>query len=518
GEGEKAGKEAVETFSNLVSAEKAFNEVRKSWHTQIEGFQVKTPDPLFDSMLNTWAPYNCLITYFWSRAASLVYNGERDGLGYRDSVQDVMGTAHLIPEKVKERLRLMISGQVSTGGAIPVIKPFSHRPGQENPPSPDEYRSDDCLWLFNAVPLYVGETGDTGFYQEVVPFADEGEATVLGHLRRAIEFNLARMGQHGLPCGLLADWNDCLELGQNGETVFVAFQLRLALKVYAEISVELGEEDERQWAQEELVTLDKSINDHAWDGQWFLRAYRYDGLKFGSKENDEGSIFMNPQVWSVISDFATDEQKEKALNAVRDRLATDYGVMVCTPPFVHTDYKVIRATLMNPGMKENGGIFNHTQGWAIIAEAMRGNGDQAYQYFTATSPASYNDKAEVREVEPYVVCQSTHSKFSPRFGASRVPWLSGAATWLYYAATQYILGIRPVADGIIIDPAIPSHWDKFEVERRWRGKTLSISVQNPNGVQRGVTQVKVNGETSSINKIPEQQLQQSTNLIEVVMG
>ncbi|WP_338239553.1 GH36-type glycosyl hydrolase domain-containing protein [Persicobacter diffluens] len=516
GSAEKEGAEAVATFDTVEKAKVAFEEVKNNWHRKIESLWVKTPDASFDSMINTWSPYNCLITYFWSRAASLIYNGERDGLGYRDSVQDVMGTAALIPSEVRERLILMLSGQVANGGAIPVVKPYAHFPGQMSAPKAEEYRSDDAMWLFNAVPLYVRETGDVDFYQLDIPFADQGSATVFGHLRRAIEFNLDRLGAHGLPCGLLADWNDCLELGQKGETVFVAFQLRYALKVYGEIAQMLKQEAEQTWAAEQLAVIDKNIEDHAWDGEWFLRAFRDDGMKFGTNEAEEGKIFLNPQAWSVISEYAQETRAEQVLVAVRKQLATDHGIMVCTPPFVKTDYRVVRATLMNPGMKENAGIFNHTQGWGIMAEAMVGNGDQAYEYFKATSPASYNDQAEIRQIEPYVVCQSTHSKHSPRFGASRVPWLSGAATWLYFSATQHILGVRPQLEGLEVNPCIPSSWDGFECSRLFRDKKINIKVQNPNRNCSGVSHIVIGDQRIEGSLIPNELLVDQMEILVVM--
>ena len=226
------GKAAVDEFSDISKLHAEFDKLKDYWHTRLEGFYTNTPDPEFNSMTNMWSAFNCLMTYAWSRAASLVYSGERDGLGYRDTVQDLLGVMHLIPEEAGKRLELMITGQVSTGGAMPVVKPFAHNPGTEPAPSEKDYRSDDCLWLFNTIPAYVKETGNINFYEKVLPYADKGEATVLGHMKRAIEFNLERSGKHGLPCGLLADWNDCLELGHDGETVFVALQLRYALTTY----------------------------------------------------------------------------------------------------------------------------------------------------------------------------------------------------------------------------------------------------------------------------------------------
>ena len=511
------GKRVVQEFQNLEHVHEEFRKVKGYWHSRLQGMTVTTPDAEFNSMTNMWSPFNCLMTYAWSRAASLVYSGERDGLGYRDTVQDLLGVLHLIPEEAGKRLEVMITGQVSTGGAMPVVKPFAHKPGHENPPKDEEYRSDDCMWLFNTIPAYVKETGDVGFYKKVLPYADKGDATVLGHLRRAIEFALERSGIHGLPCGLYADWNDCLSLGHHGESVFVAFQLRYALKTYIELCELLNKSEEQEWAKKHLERLDKNIQQYAWDGEWFMRAYRYDGMKIGSKENDEGSLWLNPQSWSVLSGYASSEQAKMVMKAVSERLATEYGIVIVDPPYAKTDHRVVKASLFNKGMKENGSIFSHTQGWAIIAETMLGNGDQAFKYYRAFMPAAYNTKAEIRQIEPYVNCQFTHSKYSPRFGASRLPWLSGSAAWSYYTATQYILGIQPDYYGLKIDPCIPSSWKEFSVTRQFRKKTFNIKVQNKWGVQKGIKKIVVNGEAIFGNLIALDKMKHTNELL-VEMG
>jgi cellobiose phosphorylase len=400
---------------------------------------------------------------------------------------------------------------------MPLVKQFAHRPGSERPPREEEYRSDDCLWLFNAIPAYVKETGDLGFYAKLLPYADRGEATVLGHLKRAIEFSLERSGAHGLPCGLSADWNDCIRLGERGESVFVAFQLRYALRVYLEICQLLANEAEQPWARAHLDELDDKLRSEAWDGAWYLRAYRGDGFKFGSRESEEGKIFLNPQSWAVFSGHADQERAALAMQAVRERLASEHGLTICDPPYVNTDYNVMRAALFNPGMKENGAIFTHTQGWAVIAETMLGHGDLAWQYFRATLPGAWNTRAEVREIEPYVYCQFTHSKSSPRYGASRVPWLSGSAAWSFHAATHYILGLRPEYDGLRIDPCIPSAWKSFSVTRNFRGRKVSIEVRNPNGVEKGVRTLVLNGEPLEGNLIPAGKLRDENQVL-VEMG
>jgi N,N'-diacetylchitobiose phosphorylase len=505
-------------YGNAARAQAELDTVRRSFHDPLGNFTCQTPDEDFNHMINVWNAYNALMTFNWSRACSLVYTGEgRDALGYRDSVQDTVGVCQLIPDAVRERLELMLTGQDSTGGAQPEIKPWLHRPGQMPATAPEKYRSDDALWLFNAVPAYVAETGDTAFYRKVLPYADRGEASVLGHLRRALEFNLERVGAHGLPCGLLADWNDCIKLGFRGETVFVAFQVRYGLQTYAGIADLLQQPAEAQWARAELTRFDALLQRHTWDGEWFIRAYREDGAAFGSAACDEGRIFLNPQSWAVLSGAATPAQARQAMDAVEKHLASEFGLAICAPAYERIDHHVMRAVLFNPGNKENGGIFSHTQGWAVMADTLLGNGDRAWRHYRAYLPAAQNDRAEIREIEPYVHCQSTHSPFSKKFGTSRVPWLSGTASWSYFAATHHILGIRPENDGLRLDPCIPSAWKGFSVQRRFRGAKLSIAVENPDGVQKGVVRLELNGAELPGNFVPVAALKR-VNRIRVVMG
>ena len=517
GEAGTEGKSAVKEFGNPARVREEFKKLKTYWHARLEGMSAETPDKEFDSMLNMWNPYNCLITYAWSRAASLVYAGERDGLGYRDTVQDILGVLHTIPEEARGRLELMITGQVSTGGAMPVVKPFAHRPGIEQTPEEMDYRSDDGMWLFNTIPAYVKETGDIDFYEKVLPYADKGQDTVLGHMKRAIQFNLDRSGKHGFPCGLFADWNDCLQLGHDGETIFVAFQLRYALKVYLDICEKLSKPEETTWASCQMQKLDDNLEAHAWDGEWFLRAYRADGLKFGSRENDEASIFLEPQPWAILSGHTAANRGIQLMDVVRKRLSTEYGLMICDPPVEKTDPHVIKARLFNKGMKENGSVFCHTQGWAIIAETLLGRGNLAYEYYRKFMPAAYNTRAELREIEPYVYCQFTNSKYNTRYGASRLPWLSGSAAWAYYAATQYILGIQPDYDGLRIDPCIPARWKKFTVKRKFRNREFRITVKNGKGVQKGVKSMLVNGEAIDGNLIPVLKMKEQNEVL-VTMG
>jgi cellobiose phosphorylase len=517
GEARTKGRQTFAEFGSLARADAELQRLKAHWHEKLGSLVVETPDEEFNHTVNVWGLYNCLVAFAWSRSASLVYNGERDGLGFRDSVQDILGVTAAIPDEARQRLELMLTGQASTGGAMPILKPFEHRPGREKPPAPEEYRSDDCLWFFNAVPACVNEIGDVGFYNKVLPYADQDEATVLGHLRRALEFNLERTGKHGLPCGLSADWNDCLKLGYYGESLFVAFQVRYGLTVYAEIAERLNNPDEIAWALSQREKMDAAIQSCAWDGDWFIWAIGEDGTVYGTKEYAEGQVYLNTQVWSVISGAAAPGQAARCLETVHEKLATPYGLMLSAPPFVKTPIDVMRAVVFNPGIKENAGIFNHTQGWGVMAECLLGHGDRAYAYYRAAMPAAYNTRAEIRQCEPYVQSQTTYSTCSPRPGNARTSWLTGAAAWSYFSATQFILGIRPEPDGLRIDPCIPPGWKGFTARRRFRSRAYQVTVHNPEGVCRGVVKMTVNGKEIPGNLVPCD-LPGDEHLVEIWLG
>lgn len=510
------GRRTREEFGSPERCEAELAKLKAHWHGLLGSVSVSTPDEAFDAMANVWGAYNALITYAWSRHASLIYNGERDGLGFRDTVQDFLGAMPLLKDQIRERLELMLTGQVSNGGAMPVVKPFDHRPGKEPEPKREEYRSDDCQWFFNAIPDYVAETGDLAFYDKVLPYSDKGEATVLGHLRRALEFNLERSGKNGLPCGLHADWNDCVKMGYYGESVMVAFQLRYGLKTYAEISQRLGKPGEAAWALGELKRLDACIQKAAWDGEWFLWAIGDDGHRYGSKQEAEGQIYINTQVWAVLSGAATPEQARSCMKALKERLATPYGVMLSAPPFTNTPPTVMGGVIYNHGIKENAGIFCHTQSWAVMAECVLGNGDLAYEYYRSYMPSAYNDRAELREIEPYVHCQTTYATCNRNAGKSRVPWLSGTASWSHHTALQHILGVRPELDGLRIDPCIPRDWKGFKATRVFRGLRLSIEVKNPSGLNRGVKQLKIDGVALEGSLAPLSKLKDGSRIVAIL--
>jgi len=514
GRAQREGRRARRLFGSVKQADAALTKLKSYWQNRLSSLRVNTPDPEMNQMLNFWGPYDALMNFYWCRSASLVYSGDgRDGYGFRDTVQDLVGNAALIPSEVRERLELMLTGQESNGGAMPEVKPYSHDPGHMPLTSPEHQRSDDCLWFFNAIPAYVNETGDFAFYKKALPYSDKGKDTVFGHLKRALLFNLKRTGKNGLPCGLSADWDDCIRMGHRGETTMVAFQMRYGFGVYADIARQLRRPKEAAWADKERAKLDRIIQKHTWDGAWFLRGITEKGKPLGSAKCEEGKIFQVAQTWAVLSGAATHEQARQAMDAVERHLETPYGCMAVAPPYVKAECKELRMVLMNSGEKENAGIFSHSQGWIIMANCLLGNGERAYRVYRANLPARFNDLAEIRKIEPYVYCQSTSSRYSAREGTSHIPWLTGSAGWSYYAPTQYILGIRPEHDGLRLDPCIPSAWTGFTAERMFRGKKIAIEVKNPHGINNGVRRLTLNGKRISGNLIPVAKLARNNHVI-----
>ena len=485
--------------------------LRAYWHGQLAHFQVKTPVPAFDTMINTWNAWNCFMTFIWSRAASFIYCGLRNGYGYRDTVQDIQGVIHLAPEMAAEKIRFMLSAQVDHGAGLPLVK-FTHHAGSEDTPDDESYvretghpayRADDALWLFPTVYKYICETGNEAFLEEVIPFANRDEGTVYEHLRRAIDFSMNHLGPHGMPAGLYADWNDCLRLGAQGESTFVAFQFYLAMGIMQQFAQRRGDADYVAYLEENRRKLAKILNGQCWNEDRFIRGFTQEGAVIGRRDDPEANMWLNPQSWSVISHLADQTQAEKALESVHARLNTDYGVLIMDPPYHAHAFDGALMEIYNAGVKENAGIFSQTQGWIILAEALLGHGERAFTYFMENAPAAQNDRAEIRHLEPYCYGQFTEGKASPHFGRSHVHWLTGTASTMMVGVTEGILGIRPDLTGLRIAPAIPKEWESFEMEKDFRGKHLSIRVLNPGHVQSGCSRLIVNGQVMEGDYIPE---------------
>ncbi len=511
----------LDSYSNTeTTCKKELEELIAFWHGKFANFRVKTPSPEFDTMINTWNAYNCFMTFIWSRAASFTYCGLRNGYGYRDTVQDIQGIIHLAPEMALEKIRFMLSAQVNNGGGLPLVK-FTHNAGHEDTPDDESYRketghpayrADDALWLFPSIYKYISETGHLDFVDEVIPFANEGSGTVYEHLKRAINFSMERLGVHGMPAGLHADWNDCLRLGKEGESTFVAFQFYYAMSILSLFAEYKNDTDYMDYLNANREKLGETIERYCWNEDRFIRGYTDKGETIGNRDAKEANLWLNPQSWSVISGYATGNQADVVLDNVYNRLNTEYGAVLMDPPYHLEAFPGAFSVIYNAGTKENAGIFSQSQGWIILAEALRGHGDRAYQYFVENAPAAQNDRAEVRVLEPYCYGQFTEGKDSPNFGRSHVHWLTGTASTIMVGCVEGILGMRPDFYGLEIAPAIPKEWDNVEIIKEFRGKQLQITIYNPNHAESGCKKMVVNGEVMPGNYIPEDML---TNLTRI---
>jgi len=504
GKQEAEAVELITRYSDIKNADAELEKLKSYWHAKLNNLIVKTPDDKFNNMVNVWNAYQCFITFIWSRAASFDYCGLRNGFGYRDTVQDIQGIIHLSPDMAKEQIKFMLSAQVSNGAGLPLVK-YTHNPPHEDKPGDasydnetkhDSYRADDALWLFPTVYKYITETGDMAFLDEIVHYADKTEqgegGTVYGHLKRAVDFSMNNLGGHGMPAGLHADWNDCLRLGKQGESIFVAFQLVYAIKLLKIFTEYKNDNKYLEYLNEIGGKLSETLG-KCWDSDRWIRGYRENGDIIGQKTDPEASMWLNPQSWGIISGFSSDEQAKTSMDSVYRELSTPYGIQVMNPPYANHAFDGALMVCFNGYVKENGGIFSQPQGWAILAESLLGRGNRAFEYWRNSSPAYMNDDADKRILEPYAHGQFTEGKGSPFAGRSHVHWLTGTASTVMVGSVEGILGLRPEIGGLVINPSIPSEWKEFEMKKTFRGRELNVKINNPNGAESGVKSVTVNG-------------------------
>ncbi|MCL2080541.1 MAG: GH116 family glycosyl hydrolase [Oscillospiraceae bacterium] len=533
GEGNRArGAEMREKYSSAAKLDEAQKELASFWDERLNALQIKTPHKDFDTMINIWTPYQAEINVLFSRFASFIETGGRTGLGYRDTAQDAMCIPHAEPAGCRNRLVQLLHGQTSEGWGIHLFSPewFMEPEKQLEYKSPtvvprpsrkdmigglDDVCSDDALWLVTAVCEYVAETGEVSFFDEVIPYADGPKATVYEHLKASLEFTAAQTGANGVAKGLRADWNDCLNLG-GGESAMVSFLHLWALNAFIKAAEFLGRADDAKRYGEMAAKIEKVCNDKLWDGKWYLRGYTGDGRKIGTDESAEGKVHMESNTWAVISGAAKGERGVMCMDAVDEYLYTPYGLMLNAPSFRTVDDSVGYVTRVYQGVKENGAVFSHPNPWAWAAEAMLGRGGRAMKFYNALCPAMQNDDIETRFAEPYSYCQFVMGRDNAAHGRANHPWMTGTAGWAYFAATRYILGVQPVFDGLAIDPCVPPDWKEFTVSRRLRGAIYTITVSNPDGVQKGVKQITLNGRPVT-GVIPFQPTG-TVNEVTVIMG
>lgn len=531
--GRQDGQRLRAKYSDLQQVDVAFAELKEFWRKKTSVFQCRTPHPGLDTMVNTWNLYQAETCVVWSRFASFIEVGGRTGLGYRDTSQDAMSVPHTNPVKVRERLLELLNGQVSRGYGLhlfdpEVFKPQAEKlPGVRLPtvvPTPrpadivhglEDACSDDALWIIASVCEYVKETGEVSFFDEQVPFADGGRASVYEHLKRSLDFSAEQVGQTGICKGLRADWNDCLNLG-GGESAMVSFLHYWALQTFIAAAAFLGRRADVEKYTALAGKVRQACEEALWDGSWYIRGITRKGSRIGSARNEQGKIFLESNTWAVVSEAASPERARQCMDAVDEHLYSRFGLHLLWPAYTRPDDDIGYVTRVYPGMKENASIFSHPNPWAVVAECKLGRGDRAMKFYEALLPASQNDLIEIRQAEPYSYCQFIMGRDHTAFGRARHPWLTGSAGWMYHAVTHWILGVRVDYNGLIIDPCIPASWKEFEVTRGWRSATYRIKVTNPHGVQKGVRALTLNGQPVQ-GPIPPQ-AEGTVNNILVQMG
>lgn len=517
GEGNReAGRAMREKYQDPASVDQVYAELKNYWNNKFHKLQIHTPNEGMNTMINTWTLYQSEINVMFSRFASFIEVGGRTGLGYRDTAQDAMTVPHSNPDKCRERIVQLLRGLVSAGYGLHLFQPEWFEPDtKEKPfnsptvvPEPSKEDrihgikdacSDDALWLVSSIVEYIKETGEMEFAKEVITYADGGEGTVYEHMKRILDFSAAQVGETGICKGLRADWNDCLNLG-GGESAMVSFLHYWALENFIELAELLGEEEDVAFYTSMAEHVKRVCNEQLWDGEWFIRGITKNGKKIGTMQDKEGKVHMESNTWAVLSGAADKDKGIKAMDSVDKYLYTEYGLLLNAPSYTVPDDDIGFVTRVYPGLKENGSIFSHPNPWAWAAECRLGRGDRAMKFYDALCPYYQNDKIEIRESEPYSYCQFIMGRDHTAFGRARHPFMTGSGGWSYFAATRYMLGIRPQFDHLEIDPCIPADWKEFTADREWRGTMYHITVKNEEGVMKGVKKLYLDG--SEVNHIP----------------
>ncbi len=535
----------LEKYQTEEQVQWAFAELGQYWDTLLSRYHVQSENAKVDRMVNIWNQYQCMVTFNMSRSASYYESGIGRGMGFRDSCQDLLGFVHLIPERARERILDIAATQFPDGSAYHQYQPLTKKGNSDI----GSGFNDDPLWLIAAVSAYVRETGDVSILTEMVPFDNDASlaAPLMEHLTRSLDYTITHKGPHGLPLIGRADWNDCLNLncfsehpgesfqtfgpddGPVAESVFIAGMFVKYGEEYAQLcevlakethagSMDVAQTDrpktalsdeaararaEATRARTEVLRMEEAILNYGWDGDWFLRAYDAFGNKIGSWECEEGQIYIEPQGFCVLAGVGLKEGLAvKALDSVRERLDTRYGIMLLQPAYTRYHLELGEVSSYPPGYKENAGIFCHNNPWVSIAETVIGRGQRAFEIYEKTCPAYLEDISEIHRTEPYVYSQMIAGADAVRHGEAKNSWLTGTAAWTFVNISQYILGIRSTHQGLAVDPCVPKEFGDFTVVRRFREGMYTIKVENPEHVEKGIRQLLVDGKSIAGNVIP----------------
>ncbi|MBE5894565.1 MAG: glycosyl transferase [Lachnospiraceae bacterium] len=521
-------------YQSDADVEKAFAELQTYWKNLLSKYTVESSNDKVNRMVNIWNQYQCMVTFNMSRSASYYESGIGRGMGFRDSCQDLLGFVHLIPERAKQRIIDIASTQFEDGSAYHQYQPLTKRGNSDI----GSGFNDDPLWLIGGTSAYIRESGDFSILDEMVPFDnDESKAQpLLEHLKRSFDYIVNHKGPHNLPLIGRADWNDCLNLncfsehpgesfqtfgpseGPNAESVFIGGMFVKYGEEYAQLCELRGDQAEADRARAEVQKIYDALLDTGWDGEWFVRAYDHYGNKVGSKECEEGQIFIEPQGFCVLAGVGVKEGKAKqALDSVKERLDTDYGIMILQPAYTKYHLELGEVSSYPPGYKENAGIFCHNNPWVSIAETVIGRGDRAFEIYKKTCPAYCEEFSEIHRTEPYCYAQMIAGRDAKFHGEAKNSWLTGTAAWTFVNISQYILGVYPTHQGLSIDPCVPKGFGDFKVKRAFREGIYNIEVKNPNNVEKGVVSMTVNGQAVEGCVVPYVKGQTEYNVV-VTMG
>ncbi|NLR90350.1 GH36-type glycosyl hydrolase domain-containing protein [Flammeovirga agarivorans] len=527
-------KALIEQYNTVEKVDAALKELADYWTELLSVITLNHADDKLNRMVNIWNQYQCMVTFNMSRSASFFEVGIGRGMGFRDSNQDLIGFVHQVPERARERIIDIASTQFPDGGCYHQYQPLTKR-GND---AIGGGFNDDPMWLILGTVSYIKESGDFSILDEMVPFDNDPSLaqTLFDHLTISFNHVINNLGPNGLPLIGRADWNDCLNLncfskdpnesfqttennteGSKAESVMIAGLFVVYGTDYVALCQELGKTEEAERAQNCVDAMKEAVKQFGWDGEWFLRAYDFYGNKVGSDENEEGKIFIESQGWCSMAEIGLEEgMVEKALDSVKERLDTPYGIVLNNPAF--TEYKIEYGEISTypAGYKENAGIFCHNNPWIMIGETKLGRGNQAWEYFKQICPAYLEDIHDLHKVEPYVYCQMIAGKDAYKPGEGKNSWLSGTAAWNFYTVVQHILGVSPEYKGLKVDPCIPNEWDTYSINRKFRGGEYAITISNPDKVSKGVAKLIVNDEVIEGNIIPD--LGEGNHKVEVIMG
>lgn len=523
----------MDRFATREQVDKAFAELKAYWDQLLDIFVVDSGNDKLDRMVNIWNQYQCMVTFCMSRSASFFESGIGRGMGFRDSNQDLVGFVHQIPERARQRIIDIASTQFPDGGCYHQYQPLTKRGNND---IGGGFNDDPCWLIFGTV-AYIKETGDFSILDEPVPFDNVpgSEVSLLEHLKVSFNHVINNLGPHRLPLIGRADWNDCLNLncfswnpdesfqttenkseGSKAESLMIAGLFVVTGRDYVSLCRHLGHNNEADRAQKAVDDMVEAVEKHGWDGKWYLRAYDYFGHKIGSDENEEGKIFIESQGWCTMAAIGKEKgYPEMALDSVKERMECEHGIVLNNPAFTTYHVEMGEISSYPEGYKENAGIFCHNNPWVIIGETVAGRGDDAWRHYTKILPSYVEEKYQtLHKVEPYVNCQMVAGKDAARPGEGKNSWLTGTAAWMWYTVSEFILGIQPDYEGLRIDPCLPSTAKEYTVKRRFRGALYHIHVVNPDGHQKGVKRISLDGKAVTGNLVP---WSEGEHQVEVVM-